>query len=138
MFQCSIGKLCKKLIRHHWNCIIYRQNGNMLSDVMKQRSRLLEKSEKSLRFLARPEWVAVQWRHVLRALQNPPSLSATEWMQCSLPGITGRIVLSSPKQGAMTILCDYRTVVGRPFSLGHITDFRPFKAKHHSASSTST
>lgn len=48
VFQCSDTELCNSLIRHHWNCITCRQNGNMPSDVTKQRSRLLEKAEKTL------------------------------------------------------------------------------------------
>jgi len=98
VFQCRDAKLGKKLIRHCWNCIICRQNGNMFSDVTEQRSRLLEKAEKTSQFLARAGWVVVLWRQVLRALQKAPFLSVTEWVQQrSLLCIGGRNMLSSLK-----------------------------------------
>lgn len=90
-------------------------------------------------FLARLGWVVVLRHQVLGALQNPPSLSVPEWVQCPFPGVTGRIMLSPPpKWGEMMTLCDHRTIAEGPFSLGHITDFRSFNIKHQSASSTST
>lgn len=63
-----------------------------------------------------------------------PTLSATEWMQCFFPGVTAESCY--PPWGQTMTLCDHRTAEGRPFSLGYITDFRLFNAKHHNASST--
>lgn len=135
VFQCSDTKLCKKLIRHHWNCIIYRQNGHTLSDVTKQRSRLLEKAEETLLFLARRGWVIVLWRQVLRALQTHPLCDWTDTMVFSWCHWQSHIVLLKEKwQHRVTTellwedlsLCDTSQIFG------------PFKAKHHSASSTST
>lgn len=121
VFHCGGTRLCKEVIRHHWHCIVYRQNGNMLSDATKQSSRLLEKAEKTLPCLARLGWVVVLWRQVLTALQNPSSVSVTDWVRCSFPGVTGRITLSSPKWGEVTTLCDHTTVAGRSFSFRGIS-----------------
>lgn len=145
---CSFGchRRCRRFRAVAPNCArsslgtagIASYTGKMATRILMPRNKLLEKAEKPLLCLARPWWVVVLWRQVITALQNPPSLPAADWVQCSFPGIAGGITLSSPKWGEMMALRDHTAARGRPFSLGYITDLGPFRAKHRSASSTGT
>lgn len=94
VFQHSGTGLCKELIRHRSNCIIYRQNGNMLSDVTKQSSELLEKGCENSSI---PGKARVGCSPVASGSYSiaKPTLSATEWVQCSFPDVTGRVMLFS-------------------------------------------
>lgn len=75
VFQCRDTDLFRKLIGRQMNCIMYRQNAFWCH---KERSRLREKVEKTLLFLARPGW-----HQVLPHIAKPtPSLCG--WMDAML------------------------------------------------------
>lgn len=133
MFQGIDTPLCRKLIRHHWNCIICRQNAFWCHN---QRSRLLEKVKKTLLFLARLGWAVVLWHQVLTCIAKPTS-SHCGWMDAML--FTWRhwqnhVIFLGRNDDIMWP----QGCCGKTFLLGDISQiFGPFKAKLPSGSSTS-